>query len=128
MIERGGKTFVITAILVVAAIVVVAGLYLHYAIIPAIHERLTQQDISAPWAIQTSVSQPAGSEVCPIIDYGNEVIFFGCTSTDYARALSRYIGEKNVTATSVTAIPNGRDFNNDIGYLVTFSGKTKELV
>jgi hypothetical protein len=58
---------------------------------------------------------------CPIVDYGNGVMYFDCTKADFGNALSRYLG-KDLEVTSITG-DGTTGYGEDLGYWVTVRPK-----
>ena len=69
-------------------------------------------------ASQDQNLQTSDVAVCPTTDFGNGVIFFGCTETLFITSLSDYIEKNNVRVISMTTVPNSFDYNALHGYIV----------
>ena len=65
----------------------------------------------------------SNSDACRISDYGNGVLFFGCTGGSFASGLSQYIEKENVTITSIAPVPNAAAYNGLTGYIVVVKHK-----
>jgi predicted small lipoprotein YifL len=56
--------------------------------------------------------------ICPVQDYGNGVLFFGCTDIMFVKTLSDYIGKNNITVYSMTPVMKQLTYNSEKGYIV----------
>ena len=76
-------------------------------------------DVSSSKNVGSDPTSTPQDGTCQITDYHNEVVYFGCRESNYANALSDYIGKNNVTATSASVVvPFNAYFVS--GYVVTF--------
>ena len=69
-------------------------------------------------ASQDQNLQTSDVAVCPITDFGNGVIFFGCTDILFITSLSDYIEKNNVRVNSMTTVPDSFQYNAAFGYVV----------
>jgi flagellin-like protein len=60
--------------------------------------------VIAAFVFGTSGNIPQKKVACPVYDYGNGTLFFGCADDLFPRELSRYVGENNVTVTSIVPV------------------------
>jgi flagellin-like protein len=56
-------------------------------------------------------------DICPVYNYGNGTLFFGCAGVPFLQTLSRYIEKNNVTVTTITSANIGHGYIG--GYVVT---------
>ena len=59
------------------------------------------------------------TNVCSIKDFGNGVIFFGCTDTLFATTLSDYVSKNKMVVTAIANAPEDTTTNDNYGYFVT---------